>query len=84
MNARAAEAIAPQVIASAIDYVRFETIAEPAEMAASYWHSVALAAMRGERLTVETHCRQVSLVTKEAFAVVKTLGSGPDETASAA
>jgi hypothetical protein len=59
----------------ALDYARFETIAELSETAASYWRFVTLAAMRGERLTVETHCRQLALVTREAFQTVKALGS---------
>jgi len=66
---------APPTIASALDYGRFEAIAELAETAASYWHSLALAAMRGEKLTVEVHCRQISAVTREAFRTVKELGA---------
>jgi hypothetical protein len=59
----------------ALDAVRLDEIARLAELAASYWHSIALAADRGNRLTVATHCRQVASVTREAFAIVKTLGS---------
>jgi hypothetical protein len=59
----------------ALDAVRLDEIARLAELAASYWHSIALAADRGNRLTVVTHCRQVASVTREAFAIVKTLGS---------
>jgi hypothetical protein len=62
-------------ITAALDYSRFDQIAELAEKAASYWHSVALAADRAERLTIEVHCRQVAAVTREAFATVKALGS---------
>jgi hypothetical protein len=58
-----------------IDEIDGGHIAELAYRAASYWHSIALAAERGERLTVEVHCRQVAAVTREAFATVKTLGS---------
>ena len=87
MNARTAEPIAastpPQTTASALDYARLDAIAEFADLAASYWLSIREAATRGEKLTVETHCRQVSTVTRETFAVVKRLGYGPDETASA-
>jgi len=53
--------------ADALDYGRLNTIAELADLAASYWYSVALAATRGERLTIETHCRQIAAVTREAF-----------------
>ena len=62
----------PQI--AALD-VLFDAIAEFANLAASYWRSIEEAALRGERLTLEVHCRQVSAVTKEAFATVKTLGS---------
>jgi hypothetical protein len=58
-----------------LDAVRLDEIARLAELAASYWRSIALAADRGNRLTVVTHCRQVAAVTREAFAIVKTLGS---------
>ena len=33
------------------------------------------AADRGDTLTVVVHCRQVAAVTREAFALVKTLGN---------
>jgi hypothetical protein len=79
VNTRTADplAAAPETLAAALDYGRFEAIAELAETAASYWNSIALAAMRSERLTVEMHCRQVAAVTREAFGTVKTLGE-PD------
>ena len=69
----------PQTLAGALDCGRFDAIAEMAELAASYWRSTAEAAMRGERLTVEMHCRQIAAVTREAFAIVKALGSETDE-----
>lgn len=62
----------------ALDYVRRDEIARLAGLAASYWHSVELAADRGDTLTLITHCRQVSAVTREAFALVGTLGSSGD------
>jgi hypothetical protein len=60
--------------ASALDPVRLDEIARLAELGASYWKSIALAADRGDVLTVVTHCRQIAAVTREAFAIVKTLG----------
>lgn len=57
------------------DGLRLDAVAEFAELAASYWHSIALAAERGDRTTVDVHCRQVAAVTREAFATVKELGS---------
>jgi hypothetical protein len=74
MTALAPATAAPS-LADAIDYVRYDEIAELAERAASYWNSIALAADRGELLTVTVHCKQVAAVTKEAFATVKELGS---------
>jgi hypothetical protein len=38
-----------------------------------------LAAERGDRLTIEVHCRQVAAVTREGFAIVKSLGSSEAE-----
>jgi hypothetical protein len=64
----------PLTIASALDYGRFDAIAEFADLAVSYWRSIAEAAIRGEKTTIEVHCRQVSAVTREAFATVKALG----------
>jgi hypothetical protein len=68
-----------ETIADALDVGRFERLAELAELAASYWRSVALAADRGEALTVTVHCKQAAAVTREAFALAKTLGSSEVE-----
>jgi hypothetical protein len=73
---------APQI--AALDFVRFEAIAELADLAASYWRSIAEAALRGEHLTMEVHCRQVAAVTRETFATVKNLGCESDAERQAA
>lgn len=65
-------------LASALDFVRFDAIEQYADLAASYWRSIAEAASRREGLTIEGRCRQVAAVTREAFQTVKTLTSGPD------
>jgi hypothetical protein len=57
-----------------LDYVRRDEIAWHAWLAASYWHSIELAADRGDTLTVVTHCRQVAVVTRAAFAIVRRSG----------
>jgi hypothetical protein len=76
----AIDAVAPSPrIADALDYGRLIAIVEMADLAGSYWHSAALAAERGDRLTLETHCRQIAAVTKEAFSTVKALGSAEPE-----
>ena len=77
----AASAINPEIDV-ALDAVRLDEIARLAALAASYWHSVELAADRGNTLTVVTHCRQVASVTRDAFAIVKTLGSKEIEVVS--
>jgi sorbitol-specific phosphotransferase system component IIA len=73
---------APQI--AALDFARFEAIAELADLAASYWRSIAEAALRGEQLTLEVHCRQVAAVTRETFATVKSLGHEVDREQEAA
>jgi hypothetical protein len=62
-------------LAQALDVARLDELGRLAELVASYWHSVALAADRGDALTVTVHCKQVAAVTREAFALARTLGS---------
>jgi hypothetical protein len=57
-----------------LTFVRLDEIARLADLASSYWRSIALAADRGDTLTVVVHCKQVAAVTRQAFAIVKTLG----------
>jgi sorbitol-specific phosphotransferase system component IIA len=63
-------------IASELDNLRFDAVAEYADLAASYWRSAAEAAFRGDRTTLEVHCKQLAAVTREAFKTVKELGTG--------
>jgi hypothetical protein len=42
-------------IASELDNLRFDAVAEYADLAASYWRSAAEAAFRGDRTTLEVH-----------------------------
>ena len=72
------EGTASARIEDALDFVRFDEIARLAGLAASYWHSVELAADRGDALTVATHCKQVTAITRKAFALVGTLGASGD------
>lgn len=62
-------------LADALDVARLDELARLAELAASYWRSVALAADRGDALTVTVHCKQIAAVTRDAFTVAKSLGS---------
>jgi sorbitol-specific phosphotransferase system component IIA len=68
--------------ADALDFARFDAIEQYADLAASYWRSVAEAASRGEGLTIEVHCKQIAAVTREAFATVRELGSSEKATAA--
>jgi hypothetical protein len=67
-------------IEDALDFVRLDEIGRLAGRAASYWHSVELAADRGDTLTVVTHCKQVTAITREVLTLVGTLGSSGDAT----
>jgi len=58
---------------AAVDGLRLDEIARLAGLAASYWHSVAFAAARGDAMTVAVHCRQAASVTRAVFAVLKAL-----------
>jgi hypothetical protein len=72
------EPAASHRIEDALDCVRLDEIARLAGLAASYWHSVELAADRGDKLTVAVHCKQAAAVTREAFALIGALGSSGD------
>jgi hypothetical protein len=61
-------------IDDALDFTRLDEIARLAALASSYWRSVELAADRGDTLTVVVHCKQIAAVTREAFAIAKTIG----------
>ena len=56
---------------AALDALRLDEIARLADLASSYWRSISLAADRGNKLTVVTHCRQVAAITREAFAALE-------------
>jgi hypothetical protein len=66
-------------LAGALDVVRLDELGRQAQLAASYWHSVALAADRGDVHTLILHCHQLATVTKEAFALARALGSAEAE-----
>lgn len=70
----------PEEIANALDFQRLDELASLAELAASYWRSVALAADRGDVHTLVLHCKQVAGVTREAFALARALGTREDGT----
>jgi hypothetical protein len=69
----------PHDLAQALDVARLDELARLAELAASYWGSVALAADRGDVHTLVLHCKQLAAVTREAFALARALGSSEAE-----
>ena len=66
-------------LADALDVARLDELTHLAELAASYWRSVALAAERGDVHTLILHCHQLATVTREAFALARALGSAEVE-----
>ena len=68
-----------ETLADALDVARLDELARQAELAASYWRSVALAADRGDVHTLILHCHQLAAVTREAFALARALGSAEAE-----
>jgi hypothetical protein len=60
---------------AAVDDLRLDEIERLADRAASYWRSAAEAAFRDDRNTLNVHCTQIALVTREAFRLVKALSA---------
>jgi len=74
----------PQDLQVAVDDARLDAIEELADLAASYWRSIAEAAYRREPHVVSIHCRAVAAVTRTAFGTVKAIGSPPATRSGAA
>jgi hypothetical protein len=49
-----------------------------AELAASYWRSVALAADRGDLHLLTLHCKQIASVTRDAFRLVREIAENDE------
>jgi hypothetical protein len=58
---------APEGADALLDFIRLDEMARLAELAASYWRSIALAADRGDALTVLVHLKQATAVAREAL-----------------
>jgi hypothetical protein len=71
-------------LANMFDDDRLDSVAEFAEKQISLWISVREGAIRRERETIETHCRQISILTKATFETVRALRVDPGEKAGAA
>ena len=65
--------------ADALVTVRLDELARLSALAASYWHSIELAADRGDSLTVAVHLRQVAAITRTAFEVGRDLAPKSNE-----
>lgn len=68
-----------QNIGQVTDWLKYGALEEMADLASSYWRSIAEAAARNERTAVHVHCKQVAAVTREAFAVARQLGEQPKQ-----
>jgi hypothetical protein len=60
-------------LARVFDDDRFDAIQEFADKELSLWLSIREAAYRRERATLETHCRQVRILTQAVFQTVRAL-----------
>jgi hypothetical protein len=63
----------PQSVDGALNQMSADFVIELSEQAASLWRSVSEAAFRGDLRTMEVHCQQIAIVSKEAFRTVKEL-----------
>jgi hypothetical protein len=70
---------APQTVNDVIDQMRADFIIEFAARAESLWRSVAEADFRGDLLTMQVHCRQISSISREVFRTIRELGEGAGE-----
>lgn len=57
----------------AANHLKYEMLADLAGHAASYWHSMILAAERRDSHLIGFHARQIQIVTKEAFRLAREL-----------
>ena len=72
--------LAPDTIVDALDLNRYAEIASRSDLLANLWASACLAAQRGDFAALIYHCHQIQIVNKQAFALVKALGSRePDQ-----
>jgi hypothetical protein len=60
-------------IEDAVDFARLDEIARLAALASSCCKSLALAASRGDKLTLAVHCREAAPVIREALTLVQEL-----------
>lgn len=64
----------PEIV-RALDDNRYREIQHEALLGANLWLSLCLAAERGDKSATDEACRQIAILTKATFALVKALGS---------
>lgn len=73
-TAAAASRTASQSVVNVLDQMRADRLIELADLNASLWTSIRLAAWRGDATLIRTHLRQVGAVNREVKAIVDELG----------
>ena len=66
---------AERTTTDALDVLRFQRLAEMADLGANLWDSLHLAAERGDNAIVEHNLRQIIVLTRSTAALVKRLGN---------
>jgi hypothetical protein len=70
-------------LANLFDEDRYDAVFEFADRAISLWISIREASYRREHATIETHCRQIRVLTLGAFETVKALGAAGEKAGAA-
>jgi hypothetical protein len=68
-------------VADALDLQRYDELRRDAEMALNLWDAFRLACERGDGEIVKHHAKQLAVVTRSTFALVKRLGETEPDTA---
>jgi hypothetical protein len=63
-------------LANLFDEDRYDSLVEFSDRAISLWISIREASYRREHATIETHCRQIRVLTLGTFETVKALSPG--------
>ena len=67
-------------VRDALDLLRYDELRKQADLGVNLWHSLLLAAERGDDPVINRNCEQIRILTRTTFALVKRLGSEePDD-----
>jgi len=58
----------------ALDLNRYAELVRQSDLGENLWASLRLASERGDAAAITYHCKQIAIVTKATFALVKLLG----------